>query len=354
MARRALTLVASLGLLMAAAAPAAAWNGKQNRYTVHNLQSDIPGLAAATDPDLVNGWGIAAGPASGPATPWWVSDNGTSKSTLYNGNTGAKLGLVVTIPGAPTGVVFNGTADFQVNAGTGLKASLFIFDTDTGQIAGWNGVGTVAINKVTTANSKYTGLAIGSTGGKNYLYAANFITAHVDVFDGSFTPATLAGDFVDPRLPQGYAPFGIQAIGNEIFVAYAKQSPDKHDEVVGKHRGFVSVFGMDGTFHGRVASRGVLDAPWGLAKAPANFGKFSGDLLVGNFGDGRIHAYKWTSDGWKLHGTLRGPHDRPIVIEGLWGIGFGNGGAAGPTNTLYFAAGTDEEEHGLFGSITAP
>jgi len=352
MARRALVLAASLGLLIAAALPVNARNiNADNLYRVHNLQSDVPGAAASLDPDLRNGWGIVASPTS----PWWVSDNGTRKSTLYNGNSGAKLGLVVTVPGPPTGIVFNGTQDFRVDAGSGLAAARFIFATDDGQIAGWNGVGTAAINAVTTPDAIYLGLANGSSGGANYLYAANFPAARVDVFDRNYAPAHLAGDFTDPGLPSGYAPFGIHNIGGEIFVAYAKQNAEGDEEVHGEGLGYVSAFGTDGTFHARVASAGELNAPWGLAKAPANFGKFSGDLLVGNFGDGRIHAFKWSAeDGWEEHGVLKGADHTPIEIEGLWGIGFGNGANSGPTNTLFFAAGPDDETHGLFGSITAP
>jgi len=345
--------MAAAALAVLIAAPATARNiNADNHYAVHKLWSDVPGLAAGTDPNLVNGWGIVASPTS----PWWGSDNGTSKSTLYNGATGAKVGLVVSVPGAPTGIVFNGSAnDFKVDAGTGLVASRFIFATDDGQIAGWNGVGTNAINAPTTPDAVYLGLAIGSTGGASYLYAANFAGSRIDVFDGAWDEASLAGDFTDPGLPDGYGPFGIQNIGGEIFVAYAKQNEDGDEEVHGEGLGIVDSFGTDGTFHGRVASFGDLNAPWGLAKAPADFGKFSGDLLVGNFGDGRIHAFKWTADdGWEAHGVIKGVDNRPISIDGLWGIGFGNGAGSGPTNTLFFAAGPDDETHGLFGSITAP
>ena len=351
MARRALALVASLGLLIAVAVPAAARNiNAQNLYTVHNLQSDVPGAAAATDPDLVNGWGLVASPTS----PWWVADEGTSKSTLYNGNTGAKLGLVVTVPGGPTGTVFNGTTDFKVDAGTGLAAARFIFDTGDGHIRGWNGVGTLAIDAATTPGAVYRGLAIGSTGGANYLYAANFAAAHVDVFDKDYAPATLTGDFVDPGLPDGYAPFGIQAIGDTIFVTYGKQDAEAGDEVTGRGRGFVDAFDTDGTFLERVASRHRLNAPWGLAMAPAGFGRFSGDLLVGNFGDGTIHAFRQTAGGsYGLVGVLRDRHGRVISIDGLWAIAFGNGDAAGSAKALFFTAGPDDEAHGLFGRIRA-
>lgn len=354
MARRALALIASIGLLLTMTIPATARNvNADNLYSVHRLFSDVAGAAATQDTDLVNGWGIVASPTS----PWWVSDNGTSKSTLYNGTTSAKVPLTVTVPGAPTGTVFNGSsADFKVQVGTAVPAAArFIFATDDGQIAGWNGQGTAAINAVTTPDAIYLGLAIGSSGGANYLYAANFPNRAVDVFDGSWAPARLTGDFTDPGLPAGYAPFGIQNIGGEIFVAYAKQDAAGDEELHGEGLGVVDVFGTNGTFHGRVATFGDLNAPWGLAKAPATFGKFSGDLLVGNFGDGRIHAFKWSADeGWEAHGVIKGVDHRPISIDGLWGIGFGNGAGSGPTSSLFFAAGPDDETHGLFGSITAP
>jgi uncharacterized protein (TIGR03118 family) len=351
MARRALALAASVGLLITVALPAAASNiNAQSLYSVHNLQSDVPGVALGVDPDLVNAWGIVASPTS----PWWVSAEGTEKSTLYNGNTGLKLGLVVSVPDGPTGVVFNGTPDFKVDAGTGPLAARFIFATEDGRIAGWNGVGSTAITAAQTPDAIYLGLANGASGGANYLYAANFSEAQVDVFDKDYALVHLAGDFTDPGLPEGYAPFGVQNIGGEIFVAYAKQNEDGDEEVAGEGFGYVSAFGTDGSFHGRVASAGELNAPWGLANAPATFGKFGGDLLVGNFGDGRIHAFKQGEGGWEEHGVLKGTDHRPIEIEGLWGIGFGNGANAGPTSTLFFAAGPEEETHGLFGSITAP
>jgi uncharacterized protein (TIGR03118 family) len=351
MVRRPFALFASLGLLVVAALPAAANNvNAQNLYSVHNLQSDVPGAAANLDPDLVNGWGITRSATS----PWWVSAEGTDKSTLYNGNTGLKQALVVTVDGGPTGTVFNGSSDFKVDAGTGLLPSRFLFATEEGEIYGWNGVGTVSIEAAETDDAIYLGLAIGSSGGANYLYAANFPAGTVDVFDKDFALTTLSGDFTDPGLPAGYAPFGIQNIGGEIFVAYAKQNEDGDEEVAGEGLGYVSAFGTDGSFRGRVASAGELNAPWGLTLAPANFGKFSGDLLVGNFGDGRIHAFAVGENGWEERGVLKDTFHRPIEIDGLWGIGFGNGANAGPTNTLFFAAGPDDETHGLFGSITAP
>jgi uncharacterized protein (TIGR03118 family) len=350
MAKRALALVASLGLLLTVVMSASARNANGlNTYEVHKLQSDVPGVAAATDPDLKNGWGLTASSTS----PWWVSDNETSKSTLYNGNTGAKLGLVVSLPSKPTGTVFNGSTDFVVTTPNATAAARFIFAGEDGTIMGWNG-GTAGATAKTIADASYLGLAIGSVGSANYLYAANFPNARVDVFDKSFDLQSWNGAFVDPGIPDGYAPFGIQNQGGEILVAYAKQNEDGDEEVAGEGLGFVSAFGTDGSFHGRVASHGELNAPWGLAWAPDNFGKFSGDLLVGNFGDGRISAYHPGEDGWEARGLLKGTDHRPIEIDGLWGIAFGNGALAGPSNTLFFAAGPNEEEDGLFGSITAP
>jgi uncharacterized protein (TIGR03118 family) len=353
MARRALALAASLGLLLGVALSAAAQNpNAQNLYSVHKLVSDVPGAAAITDSDLVNGWGISHGLTS----PWWVSNEGTDTSTLYNGNTPvAKVPLTVAVEGGPTGQVRNDSTDFKVDAGTGLLPSRFIFATESGKIRGWNGVGTTAIQAVATPDGIYLGLAIGSVGSANYLYAANFHAGTVDVINGTWGPGNLPGTFTDPSLPEGYAPFGIQAIGSLIFVAYAKQDPDDPDEELhGEGLGYVDAFDTAGNFIERVASAGELNAPWGLAMAPSNFGKFSGDLLVGNLGDGRIHAFRKGEDGWEEHGVMKGTDHKPIEIDGLWGIGFGNGDGAGPTNTLFFAAGPDDETHGLFGSITAP
>jgi uncharacterized protein (TIGR03118 family) len=351
MLRRALAIGASFALLLGLALPAAARNvNATNTYAVHLLWSSVPGLAAGTDPSLVNGWGISHSATS----PWWVSNEGTDTTTLYNGATGAKVPLTVTVDGGPTGQVFNGSSDFKVDAGTGLLPSRFIFATEDGEIYGWNTVGTDSIEAAETDGAIYLGLAIGAVGTSNYLYAANFHAGTVDVFDGTFTLVTLDGDFTDPGLPDGYAPFGIQNIGGRIFVAYAKQDAGAEEEVAGEGLGYVSAFDTEGHFVERVASNGDLNAPWGMTQAPANFGRFSGDLLVGNFGDGRIHAYRPTADGWEPHGVIKGIDHRPVTIDGLWGIGFGNGAAAGPTNTLFFAAGPDDETEGLFGSITAP
>jgi uncharacterized protein (TIGR03118 family) len=364
MARRTFALLAGVCLLMVAALPVTAANvNSQNAFVVTNLQSDVPGRAAHTDADLVNGWGIAALPTS----PWWVADNGTHKSTLYNGNTGLKLGLIVDIagdggPADPTGIVSNTSSEFAISDAPGTPATKFIFDSEDGTVSAWNG-GTTSVVKATSTNGAiYKGLATGTVGSgaaaKNYLYATDFHNNHVDVYDGSFALKDWGNAFVDPGLPAGYAPFGIQTIAGRVFVTYAKQDADAEDEIAGPGLGFVSAFGTDGSFEGRVASGGDLDAPWGLAWAPSSWERFGGHLLVGNFGDGRINGYRESGGSWEARGHLKAPNHTPIAIDGLWGIGFGNndgsnGGLAGPTTTLFFAAGPDDESHGLFGSISA-
>ena len=256
--------------------------------------------------------------------------------------------------------MFNGTTDFSITSGGVTGVARFIFATEGGQILGWSPTvpgspipSTQTFVGATTSHAIYKGLAIGSSNGHNYLYAADFHHGRVDVFDATYTRQHWAGAFVDPRIPRHYAPFGIQNLNGMIFVTYARQDKNRKDEIDGHGRGFVSAFAADGTFLGRVASRDELNSPWGLAWAPANFGRFSNDLLVGNFGDGRITAFAWTSHGWRERGQLEGSNDRAISIDGLWGIGFGNGGAAGPTNALYVVAGPVGETHGFFGSITA-
>jgi uncharacterized protein (TIGR03118 family) len=345
---------AALVLAVVSALASATSAASPNSYVVTNLVSDEPGVALTLDPDLVNPWGLAALAQS----PWWVADNETDVSTLYQGN-GTKVPLEVAIPGgAPTGLVANPGGSFVVTSGMLSGPSRFIFDTETGVIAGWSPAVnlTQAIGVVNRPGSIYKGLAIGSTGTGDRLYAADFKNAHVDVFDASFTLLDLPGAFVDPKLPDGYAPFGIANLGGRIFVAYAKQDAEQEDEVAGQGRGFVSQFDTAGNFIRRVASHGQLNAPWGLALAPSSFGAFGGDLLVGNFGDGEINAYEQQPDGsYERVGALRGPDHKPIVIDGLWALDFGRGMGtpSGPSDTLFFTAGPDEETHGLFGSIRA-
>ena len=326
---------------------------KTNSYTVHNLVSDGTIPADHTDTNLVNGWGLVASATS----PWWVADNGTAKSTLYSG-TGTVLSLVVSVPGAPTGIVFNGGSSFVVSSGGSSGPARFIFASEDGTISGWNPAvpppptSTQAIVAVdnSPAGAIYKGLAIATTAAGSFLYTADFHNARVDVFDGTFAPVTVPGAFTDPGLPKGFAPFGIQNLQGRIYVAYAKQDANAEDEIAGEGLGFVDVFDTSGMFLARVASRDALNAPWGLAIAPAGFGRFSGNLLVGNFGDGRINAFDLAT--FEPRGHLKTADHKPLKVDGLWGIGFGNGVGSGPTTTLYFAAGPDDESHGLFGSIT--
>jgi uncharacterized protein (TIGR03118 family) len=312
-----------------------------NSFVQHNLVSDIPGLASYTDPDLVNPWGVAFSPKS----PFWISDNGTGLATLYNG-TGVKQGLVVSVPpsgSAPTGQVFNGNpSDFG--------GSHFIFATEGGTIAAWSG-GTSAAQVVdnTGMGSVFKGLATASAGGANYLYATDFHNGAIDVFDSTFASHSFgAGTFTDPTLPAGYAPFGIQTFGGNLYVTYALQDAAKHDDVACPGCGFVDVYDSSGNLLGRLISGGALNSPWGMAIAPTGFGSFTGDLLVGNFGNGWINVFSPTGT-WLA--TLDDTSGNPIVIDGLWNIGVGNGGAAGSPNILYFTAGINGEADGLFGQL---
>lgn len=320
-----------------------------NGYVQTNLVSDLPGVAAHQDTDLVNPWGIV----SGPSTPFWINDNGTGMSTLYNG-AGSKLGLTVTIPppagssglSAPTGIVFN--------SGPSFGGAHFIFDTEDGTLSAWNSGNSAVLKATSSAGSVYKGLALGNNGSGDLLYAANFGLGRVDVFDSNFHPTTASGGFQDPTLPPGYAPFDIQNIGGKLYVTYALQDTAKHDDVAGPGNGFIDVFDLNGNRLQRLTSNGALNSPWGLAVAPSGFGAFSGDLLVGNFGDGTINAYDLTTGN--SMGTLDNPSGTPLAIDGLWGLRFGNGAQGEGLDTLYFTAGIagpDQiEDHGLFGSIS--
>jgi uncharacterized protein (TIGR03118 family) len=357
----------------AAVAPAGASpaDGQNSAFVQVNLVSNQPGVAPLTDTDLVNAWGLAASPGTdqAPGSPLWVADNGSDKATLYNNGTAttvSKVGLTVSVTGAaPTGQVFNTDTnpnDFVVTDANGHSGrAACIFDTENGTIDGWSpGVGVAPgdtpPSKVTEvardngANAVYKGLAIAqASDGHTYLYATNFRSGRVEVYDSTFTPVELPGGlFVDPKLPAGYGPFGIQEIGGQLYVSFAKQDATLHDDVAGQGNGFVDVFTNDGAFVKRLITRGALDSPWGLALAPNGFGNFGGDLLVGNFGNGHINVYN-PNNGARL-GDLRQPNGRPIVIDGLWGLRFGNGNAA-KTGELVFSAGPNDESDGLLGKI---
>ena len=354
--RTSIVAAALLTTILAASALAAVTRTTgENAFVVHNLVSDVPGVADHVDPNLVNAWGLT----SLPGSPWWVADNGTDVSTLYQAD-GTPVPLVVEVQSAPTGAVSNGGSNFVVREGTRSGPARFLFDTEKGKVLGWNPAvslthAVVAVDR-SSVGAIYKGLAIASTTAGDFLYAADFHNARVDVFDGNFGLVATPGAFVDPKLPAGFAPFGITNIDGQIFVSYGKQDAEQSDELAGQGLGFVDRFKTNGAFIGRVVTRGQLNAPWGLARAPAGFRPFGGDLLVGNFGDGEINAYEPQPDGtYERVGALRGENHKPILIDGLWALAFGKGALAnnGPTDTLFFTAGPGDEQHGLFGRIRA-
>jgi len=358
--------VATATALVTMAAGASPAGAGAARFRQVNLVSDIPGVAPLTDPDLLNAWGLAASPGTdqAPGSPLWVSDNGSDKTTLFAGatpNSVAQVLVVNVTSGAPTGQVFNpDRAGFFVHDAAGHSGSaLFIFASENGAIDAWNpgvgatgsGLSTVTETPINNgANAVYKGLAIAqASDGNTYIYATNFRSGRVEVYDSNFQPAKLPGGlFTDPGIPAGYAPFNIQELGGRLYVTYAKQDAALHDDVAGQGHGFVDVFTNDGALIRRLVSHGQLSSPWGLALAPAGFGGFGGALLVGNFGDGHINAYN-PDNGTHL-GQLRGPGGHPIVIDGLWGLRFGNGNAA-KTGELVFSAGPNGEADGLLGKI---
>jgi len=353
--RRVARLALALGLTAAllSLAPIAAAQ-PHTAYHQTNQVSDVPGLAALTDPNLVNSWGLAAG----PTTPLWSNDNGTDVATVYsggvNGSAPAIVPLVVRIPGgAGTGVVFNDQSAFTVSAGGVTAPARFIFVTEAGTLSGW--APNVPLNgeaqlKATVPGAVYKGLATLTNNQGSFLYAANFSAGRIDVFDSNWSNVQLSGDFSDSQIPSGFAPFNVQALGGKLYVAYAKQDPERTDEVAGPGLGFVDVFDSTGHLLRRLIRRGHLNAPWGLVIAPAGFGQFSGDLVVGNFGDGHIHAYDPASGAFR--GDLQDESGKPIVIDGLWALRAGNGVFGNPTG-LAFSAGPDDEAHGLLGTLDA-
>jgi uncharacterized protein (TIGR03118 family) len=326
-------------------------------FTQTNLVSDIPGQAQLLDASLKNPWGIAMG----PATPIWFADNNAGVATLYSvppgGGSVSKVKLTVNVPGgraddgpSPTGQVFNGTSGFVLTTPTGSGPARFIFVSESGQLTAWApGVsGLDAQLMYSSPTGVYKGLAIATGDDGTFLYATNFHDGTVDVFDSSFNRVWPAGGFVDHRLPEGYAPFGIQNLNGLIYVSYAKQNDAKHDDVAGQGHGFIDVFTSNGFLVDRLVSRGELDSPWGMTIAPSGFGRFGGALLVGNFGNGRINAYDPFSG--RFLGELLDWKGEPLAIDGLWGLTFGTAGTGG-TGTLLFGAGSNGEQDGLFGSI---
>ena len=325
-----------------------------------NLVSDMPGVATVTDPNLVNPWGLSRSSTS----PWWVSDNGMGVATLYSG-AGAIVPLVVTIPpsdpstppGTPTGTIFNGGTGFELKPGF---PALFMFATEDGTISGWNPKvdGTHAIVMVNQkGKSVFKGMTMATVnvpffGPQSFLYVADFRKGRVQIYNSKFRHVPNMEElFDDDSLPHGFAPFNVQNIGGNIYVSFAQQDSDKHDEVDGAGLGYVDVFSPEGRRLRRLEHGPWFNAPWGLVQASSDFGSNSHDILVGQFGSGEILAFNALTGQFK--GRLHDASDAPIKIDGLWGLGFGNDASAGPATTLYFSAGTDHEQHGLFGTLTA-
>lgn len=361
--RRWCTALAVVALAALALAPSALANGRGlGHYVQRNLVSDVPGAAELRDPNLVNAWGLSFGPTS----PAWIADNGTDVSTLYAGAVGptpvTQRPLVVSIPGgAPTGTVFNGSPGFVVHDPDNKSSgpALFLFSSEAGTITGWSPAvpppvppsptSTQAQTAVTVPGAIFKGLAIANTAAGPQIYATDFHNGQVDVWDASFAAVRRPGAFTDPAIPAGFAPFGIQTVNGDIVVTYAKQDADAEDDVAGPGNGFVDVYDTAGNLLRRFAAHGPLNSPWGAALAPQGFGKASGALLIGNFGNGRINAYDPVSA--RFLGALRDVHGRRLAIDGLWALEFGNG-VIGTPQTLLFTAGPDREAHGLFGALT--
>jgi uncharacterized protein (TIGR03118 family) len=338
------TLLGILFVLIGASSPARA-----GAFTVANLVTDDQTVNAAQIPDdhLVNAWGISFLPGG----PFWVSANAKGRADLYSvnpaNNSTTKLGLEVTIPG-------DGTVTGQVSnplASSAFNGDRFFFVSEDGTVSGWRGaLGTAAeALQLGSSDNVYKGTALATTSGNTYLYAANFRAGRIDVLKGNAGAPDLTGNFTDPNLPAGYAPFNIQHLGDKLYVTYALQDAAKHDDLAGPGRGFVNVFDLQGNLLGRVGSQGMLNSPWGLAIAPSSFGEFAGDLLVGNFGDGHINVFNADTDSFI--GQLTGTHGQPLMVEGLWGLTPGNDGSGGSTQAIYFSAGPGDEMHGLFGVI---
>jgi uncharacterized protein (TIGR03118 family) len=319
---------------------------QQTGYKQTNLVANTAGIAAHTDPQLTNPWGISFLPGQ----PFWIANNNGGTSTLYDAS-GNKNSLVVQIPsasvnpcnpGCPTGTVAN-------SSGADFGGAQFLFDTEDGILVAWS-QGTVGITVVdnSPAGAVYKGLALLTNGSGNFLLAANFRSGKIDVFDRNFKPASLAGVSTDPNLPAGFAPHGVHVVNNQVYVAYALQDAAKHDPVNGAGSGVVDIFDVNGNLVKRFASGGVLNSPWGVAVAPSNFGQFSNAVLVGNFGDGIINAFDTAGNAL---GQLADSGGNVLVDPGLWDLLFGQTSA--DADTLYFTAGGADQTQGLFATLVA-
>jgi uncharacterized protein (TIGR03118 family) len=357
-------VVVSLVVTVPAAGAAPSGSGGNEFHQTNLISNRTDQGAQVVDTNLQNPWGLALG----PGRPLWVADNNGGVATVYRinvgGTTATSANLTVTLPGSrastgdgpsPTGEVFNPTDDFVVSSPAGKGPAAFIFASESGQISAWNpkadpiagGMSTAQV-EFSSPTAVYKGLALATGSEGTFLYASNFHDGTVDVFNTHFHHVHLDGDFRDDDLPAGYAPFGIQQIDGRLYVTYALQKPGAHDDQAGAGHGFIDIFTPDGFLVERLASHGVLNSPWGLTLAPRGFGPFSGKLLVGNFGDGRISAFSRSSG--RLAGQLDDEHGQPISIDDLWGLIVGTP-TTGGTHTLLFSAGINEEKDGLVGSI---
>jgi len=355
--RRAPLLGASAALVAAGIAVGAfaPLHASPARYAVRPLVSDGGVRAPNRDRSLVNAWGLAASPTG----PWWVANEATGTSTLYSG-AGRKQVLDVTVDGGPTGIAYYGGWALPVRGGGTFAPARFVYACEDGRLrawtatvpTGWSTRAEVTVDATGEA-AVFRGVAVAGS----RVYATDFHNARVDVFDSRWRRVTVPGRFADPSIPAWYAPSGIQVFGRSVFVTYVGRAPvDGNDASAG---GYVDEFDLSGRLVARVARGGDLNEPWGLALAPRTFGRFGGDLLVASFGDGEIDAYRRTAHGWHHDGVLRGADGKPIVVGGVWGIAFGNGGLAGPRNTLFAAAGphgwhgaSEVGIHGLLAAIT--
>jgi uncharacterized protein (TIGR03118 family) len=333
--------------------------------------STVVATALTIDANLQNPWGIAVAPGS----PFWISDNNSNVSTLYSGiganetqavTGSANVGIAIPasaagVPANPTGQVYNGTGGFLIPTSKGQESALFIFDGEGGTIAAWaqdSGAAAVTAYDDGVANGAshavYKGLAVGTVAGATYLYATDLHNNKVDVFDTNFSkPAAMQGKFVDPNLPAGFVPFGIAALNGNLYVTFAMQDAAMHDETTGAGLGYVDIFDFSGNLISRFATAGALNAPWGVAIAPAGFGSLQGDVLIGNFGDGSINIF--SPNGTALanfEGPLMSSSGQPFAFPGLWSLVFGNGDADKPLTTLFYTAGFADQTDGVFGGIT--
>jgi uncharacterized protein (TIGR03118 family) len=363
---RSIRTAAILAIVLSLSGTAATTHGASVSVIQTNLVTDDPMVnpAQITDGHLINPWGVSFS-TNGSGSPFWVSDNQQAPgqtialTTLYAVNAAGvvtKNAMEVTIPGPPAGGPGSPTGQvFNTASGSGaFNGDLFLFVSEDGTVSGWRGaLGTTAERFAVASDlNVYKGATEITNSGGTYLLAANFRSGAIDVIKGSPSFPNLTGSFLDPALPAGYAPFNIQLLGGRIYVTYALQDSMKHDDDPGAGNGFVSVFDTNGSFIARVASAGTLNSPWGLTIAPASFGSLAGDLLVGNFGDGRINAYSLVSPAFD--GQLMMPNGQPLSIDGLWALTTGGGGVSnGNSQTVYFTAGPNDETHGIFGALTA-